>query len=226
MLTLLSQINSVGVIQSPANLKTALAFKRKSVDLLEIRADAFANREEPLLEALPKLRHPLILTVRHPAEGGLAPLNATQRRQLFEKYLSFATFIDIEIRSLRSLAPILSEARAMGKGIILSAHDFHKTPSVARLRELVQRAHLANSDVVKIATTTSQPADIARLLSLFEIKHAPRLSLMGMGPLGKVSRLLFARAGSVLNYGHLGAPQVSGQWPAELLKQRIAELSK
>jgi 3-dehydroquinate dehydratase-1 len=50
------------------------------------------------------------------------------------------------------------------------------------------------------------------------------LSVMGMGAYGKVSRLLLARAGSVLNYGYLDEPQVSGQWEATLLKQRLAEL--
>jgi 3-dehydroquinate dehydratase-1 len=48
---------------------------------------------------------------------------------------------------------------------------------------------------------------------------------MGMQKLGKVSRLTLAVAGSRLNYGYLGEPQVSGQWPARLLKQRLAELA-
>ena len=48
---------------------------------------------------------------------------------------------------------------------------------------------------------------------------------MGMGPLGKVSRLLFAQLGSVLNYGFLHEAQVSGQWEATLLKQRLSELA-
>jgi 3-dehydroquinate dehydratase-1 len=47
---------------------------------------------------------------------------------------------------------------------------------------------------------------------------------MGMGALGKVSRLLFARAGSVLNYGYLDQPNASGQWEATLLKERLKEL--
>ena len=55
---------------------------------------------------------------------------------------------------------------------------------------------------------------------------APALSVMGMGAYGKVSRLVFARAGSVLNYGFLDRVQVPGQWPAELLKARLAELER
>jgi 3-dehydroquinate dehydratase-1 len=46
---------------------------------------------------------------------------------------------------------------------------------------------------------------------------------MGMGQLGCASRLLFAKAGSVLNYGWLGAPQVAGQWGAREFR-RLLEL--
>jgi 3-dehydroquinate dehydratase-1 len=48
---------------------------------------------------------------------------------------------------------------------------------------------------------------------------------MGMGRFGKVSRLLLAQAGSVLNYGYLDRPNASGQWEATILKQRLKELA-
>jgi 3-dehydroquinate dehydratase-1 len=47
---------------------------------------------------------------------------------------------------------------------------------------------------------------------------------MGMGPLGKVSRLVLAAAGSRLNYGYLDKPQVPGQWPAPELVRRLEEV--
>jgi 3-dehydroquinate dehydratase-1 len=46
---------------------------------------------------------------------------------------------------------------------------------------------------------------------------------MGMGGLGRVSRISLGAAGSVLNYGWLHRPQVSGQWPARRLKKLIRE---
>ena len=48
---------------------------------------------------------------------------------------------------------------------------------------------------------------------------------MGMGTFGKISRLLLAQAGSVLNYGYLDQPNASGQWEAVLLQKRLAELT-
>jgi hypothetical protein len=48
---------------------------------------------------------------------------------------------------------------------------------------------------------------------------------MGMGDLGKVSRLVLPLAGARLVYGYLDRPQVEGQWPAAVLAARLAELS-
>jgi len=45
-----------------------------------------------------------------------------------------------------------------------------------------------------------------------------------MGTFGKLSRVTLAAAGSVLNYSYLEKAQVPGQWPAALLKERLAEL--
>ena len=62
-----------------------------------------------------------------------------------------------------------------------------------------------------------------RACSRFSAKKQPLpLSVMGMGRFGKISRLLFAQAGSVLNYGYLDRPNASGQWEATSLKKRLA----
>ena len=46
---------------------------------------------------------------------------------------------------------------------------------------------------------------------------------MGMGPLGAAARPLMAKAGSLFNYGYLGAtPTAPDQWPAQLLKKTLA----
>jgi 3-dehydroquinate dehydratase-1 len=70
------------------------------------------------------------------------------------------------------------------------------------------------ADIVKIAVKTETVAEVSRLLALLEDASGP-LAVMGMGALGRASRLLFAKAGSVLNYGWLDKPQVPGQWSAK-----------
>jgi 3-dehydroquinate dehydratase-1 len=47
---------------------------------------------------------------------------------------------------------------------------------------------------------------------------------MGMGPWGRISRLVLAKCGSLLNYGYIGKSNAPGQWPAARLKELLAEL--
>ena len=90
----------------------------------------------------------------------------------------------------------------------------------------MSRARDAGADVCKVAATLRRLTDLARLLDFLavESERLP-LAVMGMGPFGRMSRPVLGAAGSVLNYGFLGRrPQVPGQWPVAVLKERIEEL--
>ncbi len=209
----------------------ALCPQAGAPDVLELRVDGFA-RDPAGLDALATLAagatRPLIVTVRHPAEGGLDPAlgDASARRRLYERFLPLAAWVDIELRSLGALDPVIAQARARGVRIIASFHDFDGTPGPRRLRALADRAAAAGADVCKIAAATRTPGDLARLLDLLGSGTPLPLAVMGMGPLGKVSRLALGAAGSVLSYGYLGdGAQVPGQWPAGVLRARLDELA-
>ncbi len=133
-----------------------------------------------------------------------------------------AALVDVEIRSLDSMGAVLREARGLGVGLVASFHDFQKTPSPRFLRGKAIEAAAAGAVAAKIATVVESPSDISKLLSLFENPPLP-LAVMGMGPLGKTSRLLFAGCGSVLNYGWIAKPNVPGQWSAAGLRAVFRE---
>jgi 3-dehydroquinate dehydratase-1 len=225
----LSSGNVVGTIHSLGALSAALKLRTGAVDFLELRVDAFADTTEcaRLEKILPRLHAPLLLTVRHPLEGGAGRLGTAQRRALYLRFLARASLVDVELRSAEALDDVIAAARSQGARVILSHHDFHKTPSLARLQTLRQAAQRAGADVFKVAAVADKARDVAVLLDFLTARRpaAPALAVMGMGAFGKVSRLVFAQAGSVLNYGFLDRPQVSGQWPAKLLKARLAELA-
>ncbi len=217
--------NTAGTINSAASLAAALKLPRGAVDLFELRLDAFAETAQALLQEVPRLKAPLLITARHFKEGGMVPLTASKRAALYEAFIPHAALIDVELRSMKSLNAVLQNARSSGLKVIASFHDFKATPPAERLSQLVLAANHSGADILKIATMTQTPGDVARLLALFEESKIP-VSIMGMGRLGKASRLLFAQAGSVVNYGYLDAnAQVSGQWAAKLLKERIAEVA-
>lgn len=217
----------VGTIHSPGAAQAALELAPDAVDFLELRVDAFTSAPEQLskLETIAThLAQPLIVTVRHPEEGGANRLGPSERRKLFERFLPLARLIDLELRSLDLLPELVPMALERGRGVILSCHDFQSTPPLETLRRLAAQARKAGATVLKVATTATTASDLSTLLRFLTETPALPLSVMGMGVFGKTSRLALGRAGSRLNYGYLDSLQVSGQWPAELLKQRLAEL--
>ena len=60
--------------------------------------------------ALPKLRKPLIITARDPHEGGARKFDCAQRRDLLDRFLNHAAYMDIELRSARALRSLLELA--------------------------------------------------------------------------------------------------------------------
>ncbi len=208
--------NVVGVVHTSAGFKHAA---RARLDAVEIRVDTLPRPPRPAeLTALP---HPVLVTVRRFDEGGALPLDDSTRLALYLELLPAAAAVDLEITSLRALREVAAAAHLANKTLVLSHHDFHGTPTLARLRAIAARARDEGAGIVKIATKTETPADVARLLTLLDQSQAP-LAVMGMGTLGRAARLLFARAGSVLNYGWLDKPQVPGQWGAVEFRDLLA----
>lgn len=206
----LSRPNIVGTIHTAGGFA---AGKKSAVDVVEVRVDSLPK--PPTVEEIVAVGRPAILTVRRFDEGGSRPLSDEQRAELYLELLPGAAALDLEVASLRSkaLQPVIAAARRAKCPVVASFHDFSATPSVARLKAVAARARAAGAEVVKIATKTEKPGDVAVLLTVLEQVDGP-VSVMGMGALGRASRLLLARAGSVLNYAWLDRPQVPGQWSA------------
>jgi 3-dehydroquinate dehydratase I len=216
----------VGTVHSAASLAAAGRIRKQQCDWLELRLDNFYPNVGPLRRLAPKLRCPRIVTVRHASEGGMAQaITARERRALYGDFLQVAGLVDIELRWSGPMKEVIRQAKDAGTGVILSHHDFQRMPRPRRLRDLARRARDAGADIFKLAAMTRSERDLAMLIEfLADEKGRLPLAVMGMGTYGKISRLVLALAGSCLNYGFLGSPNASGQWPVAVLKARIAEL--
>jgi 3-dehydroquinate dehydratase-1 len=201
----------VGVIMTPANLRFALRMSAPP-DLFEIRLDHLIKHLAEIEDTIRKLRAPIIITARHPLEGGAGKLAAPQRAALLFQFLDHASYVDIELRALHELRSIHRQARAKKIGVIVSFHDLKRTPSLSRLRAKARAAIAAGADVIKVATRTDNYAQVQRLLNFFDEQHVDiAVSAMGIGNLGAKSRLALMRRGSVLNYAYLGRASFPGQ---------------
>jgi 3-dehydroquinate dehydratase-1 len=208
----------VGVIMSQADLDFAMRM-RKPPDLFELRLDYLVRIVDELEKKLSRLRAPLIITARHPQEGGANKLNLRQRRDLLSRFLSRAPYIDVELRSASALGSLLELARKKNVRRIVSFHDLKATPDLRGLRAKARRAKLLGADIFKVATRTDTPAQLARLLDFVARKDADLcVSAMGIGKLGAISRVLLACRGSALVYGSVAESDIEGQMSLEQLR--------
>ena len=210
----------VGTVSQTGTLEKLAAGMERRCDIVELRLDLLGTGNDWLdhATAIEAQGLPVIATLRLAGEGGKWTRPDTERLPVFETALTHLTAVDIEFRS-----PLLEKVSAFAashqKALIISYHDFERTPPVAELRQVIRKA--ANyGTVVKIATLTQTEADLAALRELFTEQCSASVCLLGMGALGPVSRKLLPQLGSCLTYGYLDAPIAPGQVAsAELLRQ-------
>jgi 3-dehydroquinate dehydratase-1 len=214
----LDRANVVGIVETPTALRRARSLAPGALDIVEVRLDA--------LDSAPDLRgmaHPILATVRAPEEGGRNDLNVRERASRYLAVLDCVAAVDVELASRKALAGMLDAAREAGRTVVLSYHDFSGCPTLSSLRAMQRRALDAGADIFKVAVTPRTPAELAALLAILDNPVVPTAA-MGMGRYGKVSRLAAAACGSVLNYGWIEKPNVTGQWSAAELRAGLCEL--
>jgi 3-dehydroquinate dehydratase-1 len=224
MLTKARNPSIVAVIASLRDFDDISSISSRSFDLCELRIDKLLPTSDDLPSRVRALPFPKIVTVRDPLEGGANSIPASTRIGLFERWLPVCNFIDVELRNLGSFSKLIQEAESNGKEVIVSFHDFAKTPKLEELQEMFDRSGRVPNRIFKVATTVSHWSDVETLIHLIQDNPEFRMAAMGMGALGKFSRLALARLGSCLAYGSLGAAVVPGQWPVTRFSDLLSEI--
>lgn len=129
--------------------------------------------------------------------------------------------VDVEIDAPpASRAAVVRAARSYGCAVIVSHHDRERTPAPRVLRHIVRRSLAAGADYVKIACRARTLGDNAAMLGLLDNEATTgRVAVMGMGPLGWVSRVVAPLLGSPLAFVALapGLETADGQVTREAL---------
>ncbi len=219
-------------------LDLAMRALADGADLLELRADlCVADRGAMDLDALAELVAavrcavplPLLLTVRHASEGGRWSGSERERLAIYLRLLPAVHAVDLELLSAAELRGLVMEAaRALGKPVVLSFHDFTRTPPLrasgnggSSLHEIADQARELGADVVKIAATAETAEDVERLMrfTVACVKRGMVPATMSMGEKGRISRVLNPFLGSCFTYGYVGATATTqGQWKVRELR--------
>jgi 3-dehydroquinate dehydratase-1 len=213
----------LGTVTTPPGLR-CLARKSIPADAIEVRVDALLAEKvaaEKIESALKGRKHPVLLTLRIPAEGGQRAWKIPQRRALFLQLLPHAEAIDVELATARAMQPVIDEARRAGKTVVLSAHAIGKPASPAQLaRWIAQFDHLPTT-ILKIAARIKSWRDLQQLAALLVNHPDWPLAVMGLGPYAAQSRSVLVALGSRLVYGYLDTPAAPGQPSAAEVRKMV-----
>jgi 3-dehydroquinate dehydratase-1 len=215
----------VGVIASRTDWDLVTQGDFTGLDLCELRVDLLAAEGFEERECQRPLPFSKILTIRDPKEGGRASLGEKERVDLFARLLPHVDYIDLELRNFSLYAEVIAAARTSEKQVILSVHDFEKTPNEKEMERWVEETMLRDPNaILKISTQVTSWEEVVRLGNFLANQSRIKVAAMGMGPWGKVSRLLFARLGSELIYAACGELVVPGQWDFRTLRSILPHI--
>jgi 3-dehydroquinate dehydratase-1 len=207
----------VAVIDTAIELSRLQALVHAGVSVFEIRADLYAQyaSESDIVAYVRNLRNalpvPCIATLRCTSAE-----QCSHRRGLFSALIDLVEAVDVDISRPDRDAII---DMAYDKTVIVSMHDYEKTPDARALTAFVHQAATAGADIVKIATTAADMQEVTRLLA-FTRDMAPQYGIvtMAMGEAGTISRVVSCMFGSLFTYCFAGTRQAApGQLPAEEL---------
>lgn len=210
------------------------------VDVIEYRIDHLARHDDPdaVAASVAELAadcagKPLLMTFRTKAEGGEAALAPDAYARLYAAALAHGgpDMIDLEF-ALCSQPPVAAafrQAKAAGKPVILSHHDFHATPPAAAMIDTLRAMQAFGADIPKIAVMPQDAGDTLALLEAtwtMHSRYADRpLLTMSMNGTGAISRVAGEIFGSALTFGAVGSASAPGQIEVRHLRPMLDTLA-
>jgi 3-dehydroquinate dehydratase-1 len=194
-------------------VESAANAKKLGADLLELRIDLLDDYSEAvsLLQEIKKTGLPVIITNRMKQEGGAWENSEDERIGLLLSLMSLADAVDIELCAKDR------DARKSGKTVIISTHDFKKTPPYDAMKSVLDKSFAAGADIAKLAVMPGSFDDVLRLLDV--TLHAKgAVCTIAMGDIGKHSRVIAQVYGSVMTYGSVDTATAPGQLRVDELK--------
>ncbi|MBU8790271.1 type I 3-dehydroquinate dehydratase [Oceanobacillus caeni] len=209
-------------------------------DVVEWRVDFFEQVEDinQVKEALKKIRKrlpqtPIIFTFRSLREGGQKEISTSYYMELNRIMVQTGQvdMIDVELfNDEKDVKHLIDVAHDHNVYVIISNHDFHKTPNKEEIVARLRKGQELGGDIPKIAVMPKNTADVLTLLDATrEMKehYADRpIITMSMAGKGVISRLAGEIFGSALTFGAAKKASAPGQVAVNELKNTLSLLHK
>lgn len=207
---------SIAASIGKAPVDSAIKAKKLGADVIELRVDLLEEDALQTLSELKKLGMPVIITNRMKKEGGSWIGSEAQRIQKLLSLLPLADAVDIELCA-EERDTVVKRAKSAKKTVIISTHDFEKTPEPAVMAGIIDESFEAGADVAKLAVTANSLRDVLHLLEV-TLNSKGKICTIAMGGMGRHSRVIAPIYGSVMTYGYVDEPTAPGQFRVDELK--------
>lgn len=219
-------------------LSSAAEMKEIPVDVVEWRADWYEHvfDTEKVLETAGEVKGvlgeiPLLFTFRTKKEGGEKEMDSQSYSRLVTK-ISESGYVDLVDMELftgdETVQDVVKKAHESGVKVIISNHDFDKTPDKEEIITRLKKMQELGADIPKIAVMPRERKDVFTLLDatreMYENYAEKPLITMSMAGMGIISRLCGEEFGSALTFGAAGKASAPGQVPVENLKHVLTLL--
>ncbi|GAB2218754.1 hypothetical protein Droror1_Dr00001986 [Drosera rotundifolia] len=186
--------------------------REEGADLVEIRLDYLKKGfdvERDLEGLIRKSSLPTLITFRPTWEGGRYAGDENKRLSTLRRAIDLgANYVDVELKVADEFLKSIDGNKPEKVKVIVSSHNYEKTPSAEELGDLVVRIQATGADIVKIATTALDITDSARILQVLAHCQVPIIGI-AMGEKGLMTRVLSAKFGGFLTFGAIQAGVVS-----------------
>lgn len=219
----------------------AVALK-EPCDLFEWRADFYLTYQgtgdwQPMLTKIrSKTQKPIIFTLRSEAEGGQSSLRRSDvlalLRDVCEQgdvdFVDFELFEEDGSLDEAKMEFLIETAHSNNKKVILSNHDFDKTPDLDAIIKRLQAMERLGADLPKVAYMPTNEEDVATLLEAARVvssqfMHKPFVAI-SMGEIGQESRICGGALGSAITFA--APPSTDGQNTTAPGQMKAAELHR
>jgi 3-dehydroquinate dehydratase I len=221
-------------------VEEASFLKTVDLDVVEWRVDFFEHVEdiEKVKEALYAIRSilldtPLVFTFRSKKEGGENEVSVAYYFEL-NKVMAESGQVDIVDVELfnddEEVKRLVATAHSCDVFVIISNHDFDKTPAKEEIVSRLRKAQELGGDLPKIAVMPRNTTDVLTLLdatNTMNEQYADRpIITMSMAGKGVISRLAGEIFGSALTFGAAKKASAPGQVPVTDLRNILSVINR
>jgi 3-dehydroquinate dehydratase I len=220
----------------PELIEEAEFLKTTDLDVVEWRVDFFEHVEdlEKVKDALSAIRSilhdiPLVFTFRSAKEGGEKEISTEYYFELNRVIAESGQIdiVDVELfNDEEEIKLLISAAHDNKVYVIISNHDFDKTPAKEEIVARLRKAQELGGDLPKIAVMPKSAADVLTLLdatNTMNEQYGDRpIITMSMAGKGVISRLAGEIFGSALTFGAAKKASAPGQVPVTELRRILS----